>query len=328
MAACAPGPAAPGSPMLIAMRSRALRLLIGTVAVIALGSVAFGLAWPDGSMDDAAPVNLGPRPTTPATSAPAQPTTSASPSPSTTAAPGVDLAPAAVSGSWPGAPRGVVADDGTVDWCRAVSTAGAAKAEAQRVFGADAVDAAACAAVRFVFEHRYSRTSLPRATYRASDFDAVLPALDTRTAADVYRPRIARFVSGPRSDAAGEQLGLVLFTGGATRKGAAQASAGGGHVFYGPAFTTDGYADRAAWINPRWSAVTIRVDRTAARPRIEARFTASAAVPVWSTSARRDAMLTVPTKATFLLRPEGDTWRINGWTIGRGDVGYAPLDVR
>ncbi|KAA1379712.1 hypothetical protein [Aeromicrobium fastidiosum] len=310
------------------MRSRALKLLIGTVVVIAVGSVAFGLAWPDGSIDDAAPVNQGPRPTTAATAAPTEPAPSASPSPSSTAAPGADLAPASVSGTWPGAPRGVVAGDGTVDWCRAVSTTGAAKAEAQRVFGTEAVDAAACAAVRFVFEHRYSRTSLPRASYAVADFDAVLPALDARTAADVYRPRIARFVADPRSDTAGEQLGLVLFTGSATRKGATHASAGAGHVFYGPAFTTDGYADRAAWINPRWTTVTVRVDRTAARPRIEARFTASASVPVWSTSARGDAMLTVPTTATFLLRPDGDTWRINGWTIGRGDVGYAPLDVR
>ena len=155
MASCVLGPAAPGSPMLIAMRSRALKLLIGAVVVIALGSVAFGLAAPDGSIDDAAPVNQGPRPTTAVIATPVEPAPSASPSPSRTAAPDVDLAPAAVSGTWPGAPRGVVAADGNVDWCRAVSATGAAKAEAQRVFGADAVDAAACAAVRFVFEHRY-----------------------------------------------------------------------------------------------------------------------------------------------------------------------------
>jgi hypothetical protein len=306
--------------MLNAVRSWALTLLIAAVVVVALGSVVIGLASPDGSV---APVNQGP-------GSPAAPTAAATESttqtPTSTDEPsGPDLAPASASGTWPGAPRGVVAADGSVDWCSHVSTSGAAEAEA--VLGRDAVDAAACAAVRFVFEHRYSRLSLPRSQYRASDFDPVLPALDDRTVAAVYRPRIAQFVASPGSDTAGEQLGLVLFTARSTPRGADHASAGAGHVFYGPAFTTKGYADRAAWVDPRWSTVAIRLDRSTSTPRVEARFTASASMPVWSTAQRRDAMMTVPTRATFVLRGDGAAWRIGGWTISRGDVSYAALDL-
>lgn len=312
------------------MRS-AVRLLIGAVLVVVAASVAIGLASPDGTV----------RGTVPA--APTATVTSAAPSatPATTPAGagdtdererrrGPDRAPASVAGTWPGVPDRMVADDGSVDWCRGVRTSG--DTEAVRVFGRAAVDDAACAAVRFVFEHRYSRLSLPRRTYRAADFDDVAASLSPRTVADVYRPRVDRFVTDPASDTAGEQLGLVLFTGRSTPAGAKHASAGAGHVFFGPTFSRRGYAGRAAWVEPTWSTVAVRVDRAAATPRLETRLTASAAMPVWSTTARRDAMMIVPTRATFVLRQASGSatdapWRIDGWTISRGRVSYAALST-
>lgn len=304
-----------------------MKVTIGVIGIVALGSILIGVASPDGSVRDTArPVNQGPSATTTAPSEPAPTGSATNPAPSDEQEPGPDLAPAAVTGSWAGLPDGVEAAGDDTDWCGAVTTSGAS--EAGRVFGRRAVDAAACAAVGFVLDHRYSRLSLPRRSYSAADFDPVLPALDDTTASRVYRPRIASFVASPSSDTAGEQLGLVLFTGRGTAKGAEHVSAGAGHVFYGTAFSRDGYRDRAAWINPTWSSVAIRVDRSTSEPRIEARLTASAAVPVWSTTTSSDAMLTVPTRATFTLRRDGDDWRINGWTISRGDVSYAPLTVR
>ncbi|MFC5675817.1 hypothetical protein [Aeromicrobium endophyticum] len=299
------------------MRSRASRLVVGAVAAVALGSVALGLASPDGSVGSSdrrsAPTAAGP------SAAPAS--TSPATSASTPPARGPDLAPDSARGTWPGAPRGVVGADGTIDWCRAITTSGASEAIA--AVGREAVDAAACAAVRFAFEHRYSRLSLPRRTYAPDDFDSVVPALDPRTVADVYRPRITRFVADPDSRHAGEQLGLVLFAARDTPRGAAHASAGNGHVFYGPAFSARGYAGRAVWTDPTWSTVAIGLDRSTTPPRIEARLTASASLPVWSTTARRDAVLTVPTRATFVLDGAGgDGWRISGWTISRGRVAY------
>lgn len=302
-----------------------LRLLIGATAVVALGSVLIGLSSPDGSVDGPRALNQGPRPQSSTTPTPTPtPTRSAA---TTAPTSGPDLAPASVAGTWPGLPSGAEVSGDEVDWCGAVTTSGAG--EAERIFGRKAVDAAACDAVSFVLDHRYSRLSLPRRTYRTSTFDPVLPTLDPRTVSDVYRPRIAQFIADPSSDRAGEQLGLILFTARSTPRGSEHATAGRGHVFYGPAFTTDGYRDRAAWINPRWSTVTIGVDRSMSQPRISATVTASAALPVYDRANKRDAMMTVPTQATFLLRHDGGTdWLINGWTITRGDVSYAALSVR
>lgn len=294
--------------------------MIGAVAVVALGSVALGLASPDGSVRSSdrrpAPAASGPS-TGPASTPPVAPPVAPR---ATRPTRGPDLAPASAGDTWPGAPRRVVRADGTIDWCRGVTTSGASEAVA--VLGREAVDAAACAAVRFVFEHRYSRLSLPRRTYAPDDFASVVPALSARTAADVYRPRIARFVAAPGSKDAGEQLGLVLFTARDTPHGAAHATAGEGHVFYGPPFSTKGYEGRAVWTDPTWSTVAIALDRSVTPPRIEARLTASASLPVWSTTARRDALLTVPTRATFVLGDTDDGWRIDGWTISRGPVAY------
>ena len=304
-----------------------MKVTVGVIVVVALGSVLIGLASPDGSVDGAVkPVNQGPRPTSATTPPSASPTATPTEEPAPGSS-GPDLAPASVAGTWPGLPAKATATGKDVDWCGAVTTTGAR--EAERVFGRKAVDAAACAAVGFVLDHRYSRLSLPRTTYEASDFDTILPSIDPPTVADVYRPRIASFIADARSDTAGEQLGLVLFTARDTPRGAEHASAGRGHVFYGPAFTRDGYKDRAVWINPTWSSVEISVDRSSSEPRIRATLTASAALPVYATTTRSDAMLTIPTRATFLLRHGGGTtWRINGWTITRGDAAYAPLRVR
>lgn len=296
-----------------------MKILVGAVAFVALGSMALGLASPDGSVGESvAPVEQRP------TSTPSTPTPSTSietprqPS-------GAELAPASVASTWPGRPAEAKASGDQVDWCGAITTTG--DAEAVRIFGRQAVDAAACAAVGFVFDRRYSRLSLPRTTYRPDDFANILPVLDPTTARAVYRPRIASFVGNPSSNQAGEQLGLVLFTARDTGASEKHSSAGNGHVFYGPRFSGQGYRDRAAWINPTWSRVAVAIDRSSSQPRIQARLTASASMPVYATATKTDAMLTVPTQATFILRRAGDGWLINGWTISRGAVTYAPLSV-
>lgn len=304
-----------------------MKLLIGVIGVIALGSVLIGISSPDGSVGDLEPINQGPRPQTATPTADPTAALTASADATADSPSGADLAPASVAGTWPGLPAGATVSGETVDWCGAVTTKGAG--EAERVFGREAVDAAACAAVSFVLDHRYSRLSLPRSDYRSSDFDTILPTLDPKTVSGVYRPRVAQFIASHASNEAGEQLGLILFTGQGTASGAEHAAAGNDHVFYGPAFTTDGYRDRSVWINPTWSTVAISVDRTASEPRIRAAFSASAAIPVHATSTGRADMLTVPTRSAFLLRRgSAGAWLINGWTINRGDVSYAQLSVR
>lgn len=281
-------------------------MLTRTVAVVAvlvmaaLGlSVAIGLTAPDGKIGDGATAAPTQRPSA----------TAEAPEPAATS----DLAPESVSGVWPGRPTAANVDGSDVDWCPAVTTK--ASDEAVRQFGQSRVEAAACAAVSFVFDHRYSRLSLPRSTYDRADFEAVLPTLSRSTVDTYYRSRIAAYVSSP-SDAGAKQLGLVLLR-----------SAGSDHEFYGPADSTDGYDGRALWINPRWSTVAVGVDRTKATPRLTAQLTAQASVPVFATDAGRDDMLTVPTSATFLLRQERDRWVIGGWTIDSGPSTLDPLAV-
>ena len=190
--------------------------VIAAMVVAAVGvSVAIGVTAPDGKIGDGAQA----APTAP----PRRP--SASPEPPEPAATS-DVAPASVSGVWPGRPGGVTVDGSDVDWCPAVTTE--ASAEAVRQFGRAQVESAACAAVSFVFDHRYSRLSLPRSSYGAHDFGDVLPALSRSTADTYYRTRIADFVSSP-SDTGAKRLGLVLLR-----------SAGDDHEFYGPKNSTDG----------------------------------------------------------------------------------------
>lgn len=309
--------------MLSTVRSPWITLLAGIIAAVVLLSVAIGLASPDGSVgiDDAR--------ATPTTSG--RPTPSASPKPSAAPkpkepTPTADLAPVSVRGPWPGRPRATKVDGSKVDWCPAVRTRGAG--EADRVFGKAAARRAACAAVEFVFDQRYSRLALPRRSYDAKDLDFVLRSLTPSTAA-AYRTRVAAFVGDPGNAHGRDELGLVLFRGEGTSAGARHAAAGNGHVFYGKAYTTSGYRNRAVWINPTWSRVTISVDRSKSRPRILATLQASAAIPVYDTGERRDDMLTVPTEAAFFLSlHDMKSWRIDGWTITRRPYDYGTLAVQ
>jgi len=308
--------------MLRRVRSKWITVLAGAIAAVVLISVAIGLTSPDGTVGDKAKPSAAATHTTPSpnpTTSP--PTPSAKPAKPTAA-----RAPVSVRGPWPGHPASVTEDGDSVDWCPAVRTTGAA--EAEDVFGKAAVDKAACAAVRFIFGKRYSRLAIPRRSYDAQDLDFVLPALAPSTV-DAFRPRINAFVAYPDSVDVRDELGLIAFRGEGTPPGAAHTSAGAGRVFYGKAYSTNGYRDRAVWINPTWSKVAISVDRSKAEPRIVATLDASAAVPVFNPAERRDDMLTVPTRALLYLRREGGTtWKIGGWRITSGAYDYARLTVR
>lgn len=310
------------SPMLSAVRSKWITMLAGVIAAVVLVSVAIGLTSPDGKVDDDK--------ATPSAKRTSPPTASPTPSPTPTATPdskpSADLAPASVAGAWPGRPDAVTGDGSSVDWCPAVRTTGAT--EAEKVFGKAAVDKAACTAVEFIFGKRYSRLAIPRTSYRAKDLDFVLPALAPSTV-NAFRPRINTFVAYPDSVDARDELGLVALRGEGTPAGAKHTSAGKGRVFYGKAYSTEGYRDRAAWVNPTWSKVAIRVDRSKAEPRIVATLDASAAIPVFNTAERRDDMLTIPTHAMFFLRRDsGSAWKIGGWRITSGTYDYARLTLK
>ena len=303
------------------VKTKWLTVFAGAVTAVVLVSVAVGFAEPDGSVGD--------KPTASKTPPSAvKPTESATPTPTPTptADPAsADLAPVAVSGVWPGRPTSTTLTGNDVNWCPAVRIKGGD--EAKRVFGAKAVDAAACKAVAFVFDKRYSRLSIPRKTYKRSNFDFVLPELSSSTASQVYAPRVSTFVANPASTSARDALGLVLLRGNGTTGG--RTSAGVVRVYYGKAYTTDGYRDRAAWINPTWSKVSISVDRTKSRPRVVAKFTAKASIPVFNTIVKRDDMLTVATTATYYLRHDGGSrWSISGWTVTTNTLGFTPLKVK
>jgi hypothetical protein len=301
------------------VKTRWLTVFAGVVTAIVLVSVAMGFANPDGSVGDKPSASRTPNPSSTQSSAPTEtPTPTADP-------PSAERAPASVNGVWPGHPAAATVVGDKVNWCPAVHITGAD--EARRTFGAEAVDAAACDAVRFVFEQRYSRLSIPRKSYQRSSFDFVWPALSSVTASQVYRPRIDAFVANPGSVAARNALGLVLLRGAGTSDG--HTSAGVGRVYYGKAYTADGYLDRAVWINPRWSKVAISVDRSLATPRIAAKLTAEASIPVFNPDEKRDDMLTVATSATYYLRHGGGTkWSIGGWTVTTKILDFAPLSVK
>ncbi len=301
------------------MKTKWLTVLAGAVSAIVVVSIAMGLAAPDGSVGGTPAASKSP-PTT------AAPTTAPEPTPTPTVPPaGADLAPETVSGVWPGRPAATTLDGDRVNWCPAVRITG--QAEAVRIFGAKAVDAAACAAVSFVFDKRYSSRSIPRQSYKAADFDFVLDSLSSSTASRVYRPRINAFVASPGSVSARDALGLVLLRGTGTLDG--HTAAGVGRVYYGKAYTTDGYRDRATWINPRWSTVTISVDRSRSSPRLMARLTADASIPVFNPGAKRADMLTVATAATYSLQHDGGTaWSIASWTVRTNTLGFAPMKLK
>ncbi|KAA1394401.1 hypothetical protein [Aeromicrobium ginsengisoli] len=306
------------------MRSKWITVLAGLIATVVLVSVVIGLTSPDGSVTDGDTAKPSATATTATTPSPTPTATTPSP-PAKPARPTAARAPASVRGPWPGRPDSVTLDGDRVDWCPAVRTTGAT--EAVEVFGKAAVDDAACAAVRFIFGKRYSRLAIPRDSYDAQDLDFVLPALASSTTA-AFRPRVDAFVADPDSLDVREELGLVVLRGDGTLAGATRTSAGSGRVFYGTAYSADGYRDRAVWINPRWSKVAISVDRSKAEPRIVAVLDAAAAVPVFNPAERRDDMLTVPTHAMFFLRKEGSSWKVGGWRITSGTYDYARLTLR
>lgn len=301
------------------MKTKALTIFAGAVTAVVVVSVAVGLAAPDGSVGDKPAASKAPTATSTAPSATPSPTSAP-----TQDAPSPALAPESVSGVWPGHPAKAKVTGNKVNWCPAVRITG--EAEAVRVFGKKAVDAAACAAVRFVFDKRYSRLSIPRQSYKPSSFDFVLPALTSETANLYYRPRINTFVADPGSISARDALGLVLLRGDGVQ--GKHNSAGVGRVYYGKPFTTDGYKGRAVWVNPKWSKVSISLDYSKSQPRIAARLTAQASVPVFNTAEERDDMLTVATTATYLLRHGGGTkWAIGAWTVTTNTIGFSPLKI-
>lgn len=292
------------------MRSRIL-LAVASVVVLVVGtSVAIGMTRPDGRVGD---IDASAQATAPTpTSTPTTPTPTPAP---TVASPDPNLAPVAVAGTWPGRPDAAVVEGDEVDWCPAVSTE--ASSAATSALGREQVDAAACAAVSFVLDHRYSRLAIPRPSYRASDFDSVLSSIAAATRDTFYRPRVSTFVRQPSTGNA-ERLGLVLFRGGP----------GSGYRFYGPADSTKGYADRAVWINPTFSKVRASLGTGRSVTRVVTSFTAAAAVPVFDTGAGTDAMMVVPTRASITVRKEGGGWKVSAFDLYTGPASFDALDVR
>ncbi|MCW2749476.1 MAG: hypothetical protein JWR83_586, partial [Aeromicrobium sp.] len=241
-------------------------MLAGAIAAVVAVSIVLGLASPDGSVGGSS--TPGATPTHTATAKPKPTATKPTATKSAPAKPSAALAPASVRGTWPGRPKAANLKGGKVNWCPAVRTSDTGAATS--VFGGAATKAGACAAVRFVFEQRYSRLAIPRESYTSSDFSFVRSALSSSTGAGVYQSRVNAFVANPDNSSARGALGIVLFSGAGTPGGAKHASAGLDRVFYGKAFSTKGYAHRAAWIDPSWSTVTVSVDRAKAAPRLVA----------------------------------------------------------
>jgi len=295
------------------MRSRVLTAMAIAVILVVGFSVAIGLTRPDGSVGDHAAPNVV------TSRSPAASATPSAPAPSTDAPPPADrptrdLAPTDVQGVWPGRPGKAKVSGQDIDWCPAVKVS--ANSSATSVFGTKRVRSGACAAVTFVMEQRYSRLSLPKATYKTGDFADAVAWIAPQTRDAFYRSRVAAYVARP-SQANARQLGLVLLP-----------PMNGRYVFYGPSLSQKGYRDRAVWINPQWSTVSVSTSLGRTAPRLVARFTASAAVPVFDTARRSDAMMTVPTGATLTMLPVGDGWKVSSFVIDDTAPTVAPLKVR
>lgn len=283
-----------------------VKTVTALVLVVAVVAVGLGLSTPDGTVRDAP----GPDSTSSATS---EVTEEPSPEP-TAAAPPVD--PAALSpvtGTWPGRPDGTPeVSPGVVDWCPAVQVQVSPAARA--AVGEEAARAAACRAVAFTFDVRYSRLSLPRESFAATDFAGVEALLTDRARASTYPPRVSAVVAAPRSTQAREGTGVVLLDG---------PTPGGGRQYFGPRWSEAGYADRPVWVEPSWSIVTIDLQRGGSRPLLSATLEASAGVPVWNPATSTAEKLTVRTDASYVLA--GPDWRLNGWTLSTDVGGFSPL---
>lgn len=286
-----------------------VKSLTALVALVATGAVVIGLTSPDGEVrtsPTASPSATSPAPPSPTPgSTPEQPGEAPEP-PGDPAA----LAPAAVAGTWPGRPAATTESDGVFDWCPAVVVE--VSAGARQAVGDDAARAAACRAVSFVFDVRYSRLSLPRDAYTPADFDPVAAALTDQARTRTFPARVAAAVAAPRSAAARQGTGLVALD-----------DAGPGRQFFGTPGTEDGYVDRAVWVDPAWS--TVRVDLVSTGPRLllRASFEASAAMPVWSPLAGVAEQLRVPSSVQLTLG--GPDWRVDGWTLSQGRPSVEPL---
>ena len=216
-------------------------------------------------------------------------------------------APSSVSELWAGRPQAARLEGDRVDWCGAV-----------KVDGPQTTSAAACAAVTFIFDHRYSRLSMPRGSYRASDFERAAAAITRATRQASYNTRVTAFVARP-TRIAGERLGLVAM---------AASDLSPGYSYYGAPKPLDGYIDRSVWINPTWSTVRAREDFSRSAPRIAVSFTAQADLPVFDTQRKRDAMVTVSSDVTMTLRNEDGTWKVASFQIAAGRPSYSPLVVK
>ncbi len=291
-----------------------VKSITALVLVVAVVAVGLGLSTPDGEVRDA-DGDTTTSPTSPTSTVAPTPdaSTAPSPEPSTAAPPADPAALSPVTGTWPGRPDGTPeVSPGVVDWCPAVQVQVSPAARA--AVGEEAARTAACRAVAFTFDARYSRLSLPRQAYAATDFAGVEALLTDRARVSTYPPRVSAVVAAPRSTAAREGTGVVLLDG---------PTPGGGRQFFGPRWTDAGYADRPVWIDPSWSVVTVDLQRGGSRPQLSARLEASAAVPVWNPARSTAEKLTVRTTAAYVL--SGPDWRVNGWTLSAELGGFSPL---
>lgn len=289
------------------MKTWVVKSVTAIVLVVAVVAVSLGLSTPDGQVRgaDGAPA------ATPEVAT--EPSPEPSPDPTTAAPPADPAALSPVTGTWPGRPGGTPeVSPGVVDWCPAVQVQVSQAARA--AVGEEAARAAACRAVAFTFDARYSRLSLPRESYSATDFAAVEALLTERTRGTTYPPRVSAVVAAPRSTAAREGTGAVLLDG---------PTPGGGRQFFGPRWSDAGYADRPVWVDPTWSVVTVDLQRGGSRPLLAASLEASAGVPVWNPGTSTAEKLTVRTTATYVLA--GPDWSVNGWTLSTDVGGFSPL---
>ena len=285
-----------------------VKCVTAVVLVVSVGAIGLGLVSPDGAVRG----STAPKPSvspSPSESTPPEP----APSPSTEPPPADPASLSPVTGVWPGRPAGAVETNGAVDWCGAVEVSVSAAASA--AVGDESARLAACRAVAFTFDVRYSTLSLPRQSYAPADFDVVLPHLSSTATEATYPSRIAAVVASPRSTAAREGTGVVLLNG---------PGPGSGRSYFGQAWSLDGYTGRPVWVDPTWSTVRVELQRSGSRPLLTVSFDASAAVPVWNPATSGAEKLTVATSGTYVMA--GPDWRINGWTLRTDTRGFTALN--
>ncbi|MFT4298339.1 MAG: hypothetical protein QM597_01685 [Aeromicrobium sp.] len=286
------------------MRAKLIQTVTIGVLLVAVTAIGMGLSTPDGTVRRAEKTPSATAPT-----AASSPSPSPTPSPTPTPEPG-SLSP--ITGVWPGRPAETVENAGVVDWCPAVQVT--ISSAALRQVGEQAARQAACNAVAFTFDVRYSRLSLPHQGYAESDFAPVVERLSDRARAHTYPARIRAVMASPTDRAAREGTGVVLLTG---------PQPGNGRRYFGPPWSDAGYADRPAWVDPVWTTVTVDLRRGGSRPLLQTSFEASAGLPVWNPGTQKTEKLTVATTATYVLA--APDWRVDGWTLATEARGFTPL---